>query len=67
VSAEQNLRFQNHTGQTVVITFANQTLTIPDGQAAGIEEPVGTYLAPGDHVAHVDFYGGSGPEVWVQP
>ena len=63
----QHLHFDNHTGQTVVITFATSTITITDGQPADLEEAVGTYLAPGVHVAHVDYYGGNGPEIWVQP
>ena len=67
VGQSQTLRFDNHTGQTVMIEFAGRTITITDGQSADLEERVAAYLAPGVHVAHVDFYGGSGPEVWVLP
>jgi hypothetical protein len=67
VMQDQHLQIENHTGQTVEIMFATSTITITDRQSADLEEAVGTYLAPGVHVAHVDFYGGSGPEVWVQP
>jgi hypothetical protein len=67
VTADQHLSLTNGTGQSVTVTYAGRTLTIADGATEEINEPFGTYLALGVHVAHVDFYAGSGPEIWLQP
>jgi hypothetical protein len=66
VRREQHLSFVNATDETVEIVIGPYTLRIsPDGTEE-INEPAGSYLAPGVHVARTSTYGGeSGPEVWL--
>lgn len=66
IRPDQHVRFVNATDESIEIQFASEHLTIAPGEAGEVAAPVGTYLAPGVHVAHTSTYGGeSGPEVWV--
>lgn len=66
IRPDQHVRFVNATDESIEIQFAPELLTIAPGGTAEVAAPVGTYLAPGVHVAHTSTYGGeSGPEVWV--
>jgi hypothetical protein len=66
IRTDQTVAFINDTEETIDVQLGAYKLTITSGFTGEISQPVGTYLAPGVHVAHTSIYGGqSGPEVWV--
>lgn len=66
IRPDQTVAFIDDTVETIEIRLGAYTITVASGATGEIGQPVGTYLAPGVHVAHTSTYGGqSGPEVWV--
>jgi len=50
VTANQRLKFINGKNQDVQLILAHFSLNIPPGGEALLDQPVGEYLAPGDHL-----------------
>jgi hypothetical protein len=72
VRGSQRLRIANRTndfnasGTTISVLFARfAARSIPPGQSTTYDAPLGDFLAVGVHDVHVDFFGGSGPEIWL--
>jgi hypothetical protein len=67
VSAVQSLRVTNNTDQTVSVALAGYSATLPPGASRGLGGAFGDYLQPGVHRITVSLYGGSGPEIDLDP
>jgi hypothetical protein len=72
VYPSQRLRIVNATndygqrGKTVAVQLADFRARLAPGKAKTFDASFGSYLAPGDHVVTVSFYGGSGPELFLK-
>ena len=66
VGPEQHLRIENRAEATTV-TIAAVAATLGTGETVTLEQSFGEFLAPGVHTVHVARYGGSGPQLWLQP
>jgi hypothetical protein len=67
VRADQSLRVTNNTDQTVSVALADYSATLPPGASRGLGGAFGDYLQPGVHRITVSLYGGSGPEIDLDP
>ena len=66
VTGAQHLVIVNSTGVATRVTIGRHDLSVAPGQRASVDEPFGSYLAPGVHHVGVSAYtGGSGPEIWL--
>lgn len=65
VVPNQMLELSNQTDQTLTMTFAGLGIRLDAGETDRIEIPFGQYLAPGVHRLPLDYYAGSGPEIWL--
>lgn len=63
----QRLEISNPTPAAVVVTFAGQDFSIEAGNNVRIDEPLGSYLAPGVHDIYVTQGSGNLPELWLLP
>jgi len=61
----QIIVFQNNSNELLDFNFAGMPFTIEPGENATNGRRVETYLKPGVHVVTMEFYGGSGPEIWM--
>ena len=64
--ADQGLELINHTGERIAFDLGGGPVTIDPGITWSRDHPVGAWLAPGVHRIAMEFYAGSGPELWVQ-
>ncbi len=62
----QMLAFTNRTDEPISFTFLDHAVRLEPGETKSIDVRAEDYLEPGVHVLAMDFYGGSGPEAWVQ-
>ena len=63
---DQGLALVNHTGERISFDLDGGPITIEPGLTWSIDHPMGAWLSPGVHRIAMEFYGGSGPELWVQ-
>ncbi len=66
VSSNQRLRLVSD-GAQVTVRFGPFSADLAPGQTVIFDRPFGDYLDPGVHLVTTSTYGGSGPEVWLQP
>ncbi len=66
VSSGQRLRLVNNATQ-VKVQLGPFSSDLGPGQSVIFDRPFGDYLDPGVHIVTTSTYGGSGPEVWLQP
>lgn len=66
VLAGQKIAFTNSSEELLLFEFAGRPFAIEPGVTVSDGRRAEDYLAPGVHVVSMDFYGGSGPEIWVQ-
>ena len=67
VRPSQRLEIANPTAAAVVVTFAGRDIPTDAGATARIDEPFGSYLAPGVHLIYVAEGSGNLPELWLLP
>ena len=67
VRPSQRLEIANPTAAAVVVTFAGRDIPTDAGATARIDEPFGSYLAPGVHFIYVTQGAGNLPEFWLLP
>ena len=65
-TGDQGLALVNHTGERVTFDLGGGPVTIDPGITWSRDHPVGAWLSPGVHRIAMEFYAGSGPELWVQ-
>lgn len=65
-TGDQGLALVNHTGERVAFDLGGGPVTIDPGITWSRDHPVGAWLSPGVHRIAMEFYAGSGPELWVQ-
>jgi hypothetical protein len=63
---DQGLALMNRTDERVAFDLGGGPVTIDPGLTWSIAQPVGAWLSPGVHRIAMEFYAGSGPELWVQ-
>src|SRR5688500_4540064 len=63
---DQGLTLVNRTRERIGFDLGGGPVTIDAGIAWSIDHPLGAWLSPGVHRIAMEFYGGSGPELWVQ-
>lgn len=63
---DQGLELVNHTGERIAFDLGGGPVTIDPGITWSRDHPVGAWLSPGVHRIAMEFYAGSGPELWVQ-
>lgn len=62
----QGLALTNHTRERIAFDLGGGPVSIEPGLTWSIDHPVSAWLSPGVHRIAIDFYAGSGPELWVQ-
>jgi hypothetical protein len=67
VQPGQHLLIVNKTDRPVRARLAQFDVTIPPQGEQAIDQPFGTYLAPGVHTLALSAYAGGGAELWLQP
>ncbi|HET6363155.1 MAG TPA: hypothetical protein VFH11_14025 [Gemmatimonadota bacterium] len=63
---DQGLTLTNHTRERISFDLGGGPVTIEPGLTWSIHHPMAAWLSPGVHRIAMDFYAGSGPELWVQ-
>jgi hypothetical protein len=63
----QRLEIANPTAAGVVVTFAGRDIPVEAGGVFRIDDPFGSYLAPGVHFMYVTQGTGNLPEFWLLP
>jgi hypothetical protein len=66
VRPKQRLEVVNTLGRSTIVRLARFTVRLAPRQALTIDQPFGTYLAPGVHDLAISAYAGSGAELWLQ-
>jgi hypothetical protein len=62
----QTVALSNATGERIGFDLGGGPVAVEPGTTWTVDHPVGEWLAPGVHRIAMPFYGGSGPELWVQ-
>jgi hypothetical protein len=65
-TADQGLALTNQTEERISFDLGGGPVAIEPGLTWSIDHPVGEWLSPGVHRIAMEFYAGSGPELWVQ-
>ena len=65
-TGNQGLALTNHTRERIKFDLGGGPVTIEPGLTWSIDHPMAAWLSPGVHRIALDFYAGSGPELWVQ-
>lgn len=60
----QKLRILNDTNEKIEFSFAGFDVLLEPQARYVFEKPASDFLLPGVHVMKMDYYGGSGPEIW---
>ena len=63
---DQGLALTNHTRERIVFDLGGGPVAIEPGLTWSIDHPMTAWLSPGVHRIAMEFYAGSGPELWVQ-
>lgn len=63
---DQGLALMNRTRERVAFDLGGGPVAIEPGLTWSIDHPLGAWLSPGVHRIAMEFYAGSGPELWVQ-
>ncbi len=63
---DQGLALMNRTRERIAFDLGGGPVTIDPGTTWSIDHPVGAWLSRGVHRIAMEFYAGSGPELWVQ-
>jgi hypothetical protein len=63
---DQGLALVNRTRERIAFNLGGGPVAIEPGLTWSIDHPLGVWLSPGVHRIAMEFYAGSGPELWVQ-
>jgi hypothetical protein len=65
-TSDQGLALTNHTRKRIAFNLGGGPVAIEPGLTWSIDHPMSAWLSPGVHRIAMEFYAGSGLELWVQ-